>query len=122
MNIWLSLLVSLILTTSVAFAFPIILLTSLLAGLGILSHVSLIAPWVHEIYSQIWSFLAIFGDGSGIFGILTLAFACGVAGFLFESLNFYRYRLLINQSRQQPWQKVKPIEVISKILYTPDQK
>lgn len=116
MNMFLSLLMSLILTTAVGFAIPIISLTLILGGLFLFSHVSVISGLVNHLYSQIWQFLGIFGEGSGIYGILTIACAGAIAGLLFESLNFYRYRLLINQSKQRNshWQKAKTVEITCK--------
>jgi hypothetical protein len=45
---------------------------------------------------QVWHFLMMFGEGSGTVGILTISLAAGIAGFLFEALNFYRYQILFN--------------------------
>ena len=120
MNIWLSLLLSLLLTTLVSFALPIILFTVILAVLSILAHFPLISPFINDIYAQIWHFLAIFGEGSSLVGILIIALTCAIAGFLFESLNFYRYRLLINQTVKPLWQKPKTAEILSKVICVKD--
>lgn len=116
MNMWLSLLLSLLLTTLVSFALPIILFTVVLAGLAMMAHFPVISAFVNDIYAQIWQFLAIFGEGSGILGILVIAFTCAIAGFLFESLNYYRYRLLLNQSVKPLWQKPKTGEILSRVI------
>lgn len=115
---WLSLLLSLLLTTLVSFALPIIFFTVVLAGLAMTAHFPIISDFSNGVYGQIWQFLAIFGEGSGIFGLLTIAFTCAIAGFLFESLNFYRYRLLRNQPVQPLWQKPKTAEILSKVIYS----
>ncbi|MGI0482542.1 hypothetical protein ACN4EE_17385 [Geminocystis sp. CENA526] len=116
MNIWLSLFFSLFLTTLVSFAVPVVFLTTMLAGLLVVSHVPLIGVWGENLYEQIWNFLAVFGEGSGSIGILTIAVTCSIVGFLFESLNFYRYRILIKQPINTSWHKKAP-EIISKISH-----
>ncbi|MBL1210543.1 hypothetical protein [Geminocystis sp. GBBB08] len=97
MNIWLSFFFSLSLTTLVSFATPIIFCTFILALMAILSHLPMINLWSENIYEQIWNFLAVFGEGSGSIGLLTIAITCAIAGLLFEALNFYRYHILIKQ-------------------------
>ncbi len=122
MNIWLSLLLSLLLTTLVGFALPIVLFMVVLASLGVMAHLPLISDLTNHFYAQIWQFLAIFGDGSGLFGILIIAVTCAIAGFIFESLNFYRYRLLINKPLKPLWQKPKTAEIISKVICSNDHR
>lgn len=114
MNIWLSLFFSLFLTTLVSFAVPVVFCTAILAGLIVLSHLPLISIWGESLYEQVWNFLAVFGEGSGSIGILTIALTCSIVGFLFESLNFYRYRILIKQPFNTSWHKQAP-EMLSKI-------
>ncbi|BAQ65465.1 hypothetical protein [Geminocystis sp. NIES-3709] len=114
MNIWLSLFSSLFLTTLVSFTTPVLFSTVILASLRVISHIPLLNVWGENVYEQIWNFLAIFGEGSGSIGILTIGFTCAIAGFLFESLNFYRYRILIKHPLNYSWQGKAP-EIISKI-------
>lgn len=116
MNIWLSLFFSLFLTTLVSFAVPVVFCTAILASLVVLSHIPLIGIWGTNLYEQVWNFLAVFGEGSGTIGILTIALTCAIVGFLFESLNFYRYRILIKQPINTSWHKKAP-EMISKISH-----
>lgn len=97
MNIWLSLFFSLSLTTLVSFATPVIFCTLILSSLALVSHVPIINIWGENLYEQVWNFLAVFGEGSSTIGILTIAKTFAIAGFLFESLNFYRYRILIKE-------------------------
>jgi hypothetical protein len=97
MNIWVSLLISLLLTTIVGFATPIIVCGLILSLLAIASHLPEIAVFGQSCYEQVWCFLSMFGNGSGREGIVTIALTCGFVGFLFESLNFYRYQTLISQ-------------------------
>lgn len=97
MNIWFSLLISLFLTTLVSFATPLIIAGLILTVLAVASHLPEIAVFGEACYTQVWNFLSTFGDGSGIEGIMTIALVFGIVGFLFESLNFYRYQILISQ-------------------------
>lgn len=97
MNIWLSLFFSLSLTTLVSFATPVIFCTLILGCLGIVSYFPIINIFGENFYEQVWNFLAVFGEGSGSIGILTIATTFAIAGFLFESLNFYRHRILIKE-------------------------
>jgi hypothetical protein len=107
MNIWLSLFFSLSLTTLVSFATPVIFCTLILGCLALVSHFPIINIWAENFYEQLWNFLAIFGEGSGSIGILIIAVTCAIAGFLFESLNFYRYRILIKQPVNYSWSREK---------------
>lgn len=97
MNIWFSLLISLLLTTLVSFTTPMLIFGLILSSLAIISHLPEVAMFGQACYTQVWSFLIMFGNGSGGEGILTIGLTCGVVGFLFESLNFYRYQTLISQ-------------------------
>lgn len=97
MNVWFSLLISLLLTTIVGFATPLIIGGLILSVLAIASNLPEIAMFGKDCYLQVWYFLRMFGNGSGTQGLVTIALACGFVGFLFESLNFYRYRTLIIQ-------------------------
>lgn len=97
MSMWFCFLTSLLLTTFVSFLTPIIISTLLLTILGLAAHVPVIETFAVQFYQQIWQLLITFGDGSGISGILTISLVCAVAGFLFESLNFYRYQILVDQ-------------------------
>lgn len=97
MKIWFSLLISLLLTTLVGFATPIIICGVVLTFLAMASHLPEIAILGNYCYTQVWCFLTMFGNGSGGQGIITIALTFGFVGFLFESLNFYRYQTLISQ-------------------------
>lgn len=107
MNIWLSLFFSLSLTTLVSFAVPVMFFTLILGCLALISYFPMITLWVENLYEKMWNFLAVFGDGSGSIGILTIAITCAIVGFLFEALNFYRYRLLIKQPINHSWNQEK---------------
>ncbi len=97
MNMWFSFLISLFLTTTVSFITPIILCGLMLMSLALASYFPGIAFIGKVVYPQLWTFFNMFGNGSVREGILIIAVTCGIAGFLFEALNFYRYQILINQ-------------------------
>jgi hypothetical protein len=122
MNIWLSLFFSLSLTTFVSFVTPVIFCTFILSSLGIASHFPLINPWVENFYEEIWNFLAIFGEGSSIIGILTIAKTFAIVGFLFESLNFYRYHILIKEPETYSWSQDKVSIRDENLIITPPPK
>lgn len=103
MNILFSFITSLLLTTLVSFAAPIIIIIVLFAFLTVASHVSFMGIYADECYRQLWSFLMMFGEGSGTNGILTISVVAGIAGLLFESLNFYRFQILFNHRESHGW-------------------
>lgn len=83
MNIISSLLLSVVLTSLLSFAAPIILLVIVLAALSVLLYLPGGEFVAHTGISQILWFLGVFGSGSAIEGILTIALACGIVGGLF---------------------------------------
>lgn len=97
MNMWLSFLCSLLLTSLASFTAPVILCVLTLVGLTLITYVPLMGAWGEKGYELVWNFLTVFGDGSGSMGILTIGLTCGIVGVLFEALNFYRYQTLIQQ-------------------------
>jgi hypothetical protein len=96
MNIWLSLISSLLLTTFVSIATPLALILIILGFLTLGSYFPLTELLAEQGFQQVWHFLMMFGEGSGTVGILTISLVAGIAGFLFEALNFYRYQILLN--------------------------
>lgn len=96
MNIWLSLISSLLLTTFVSFTTPLIVISILLGFFAIACYLPFTSLLAEQGSQQVWHFLMMFGEGSGIVGILTIGIVAGIAGFLFEALNFYRYQILFN--------------------------
>jgi len=93
---WLSFLFSLILTTLVGFAIPVIVCVLILVSLSLCTNLPYVGLLAETGYEQVWTFLRVFGDGSGSMGILTIGLSCGIVAFLFEALNFYRYQTLVH--------------------------
>lgn len=88
----LNLFVSLLLTTIISFATPafaiglifaILLLIGYIPGFTLLGHCGTV---------QILNFLAVFGTGNPVEGLVILGFAFAVVGFLFDIFIFYFYR------------------------------
>jgi hypothetical protein len=96
MNLWFSFVISLLLTFVVSFTTPILFCGLILGILAMVSCLPEFALFGQMCYSQVLSFLTVFGSGSVSNGIFTIALTCGIAGFLFEAFNFYRYQILIN--------------------------
>ena len=83
MNIVSHLLLSVVLTSLLSFIAPIFLLGIVLATLSILIYVPGSEFVAQTGTNQILWFLSVFGAGSAIEGILTIALACGAVGGLF---------------------------------------
>jgi hypothetical protein len=96
MNIWFSFLISLSLTFVVGFTTPLIFCGLILGFLAIACCLPELALLGEACHAQVLIFLTVFGNGSISNGLFTIALTCGIAGFLFEALNFYRYQTLIN--------------------------
>ena len=85
---------SLVLTTLLSFVTPIVLLTVLLAGIFVIGHVPGIEAIGQTGTAQLLKFLAVFGTGSPLQGVMIIAFTCSVVGALFDTYAFYRYQSL----------------------------
>ena len=85
---------SLLLTTLVSFAAPIILVGTMLATLSVASYIPGLTFLGQTGATQILEFLAVFGSSYPVQGILTIGFACGLVGGLFDMYNFYCYQNL----------------------------
>lgn len=89
-----NLIISIILTATVSFAVPMTVaglffglafLISLIPGLGLFGQ---------EATTEILKFLAVFGSGKPLAGILTLGLASSFVGILFDIFNTYRFQSL----------------------------
>ena len=121
MSVLVSLFFSLVLTSFVGFSIPIILAIVLLGGLSLVSHLDVVAIWMAVwadiAYVHICGFLAVFGEGSTWNGIMMIAIVSAIAGLIFESFNFYRYQLLIDQNISSSClQRQKILDMLSKLL------
>lgn len=66
----------------------------MLASLSILSYIPILEGMGQTGATQIWAFLAIFGNGCPLEGILVIGLACGLVGALFDTYTFYSYQNL----------------------------
>jgi hypothetical protein len=85
---------SLFLTASMSFALPVVLFGSVLGFLTITSYVPGFLALSNQGTLYMLNFLAVFGDGKPIQGVITLGVTVSIAGILLDVLNFYRYQSL----------------------------
>jgi UPF0716 family protein affecting phage T7 exclusion len=77
-----------------SFALPVVLFGSVLGFLTITSYVPGFLALSNQGTLYMLNFLAVFGDGKPIQGIITLGVTVSIAGILLDVLNFYRYQSL----------------------------
>jgi hypothetical protein len=88
---------SLALTTVLSFVAPIVLVSTLLVfalGVGYFPGLETVGQIGT---SQLLSFLAVFGTGSPLEGVLVIGMTCSIVGALFDTYAFYRYQSLNDQ-------------------------
>lgn len=92
MSILPNLLRSLVLTGLFSFLTPVAFIGIILATLlsiGYIPHLDIVGK---AGVAQVFHFLSIFGSGSIIQGILTIATTASLVGVLFDAYTFYRYQ------------------------------
>ena len=94
MKIVLSFLISISLAALFSFAAPVILVGTILGFLLIISYLPGLAILGNAGAIQVLEFLAVFGSGKPVDGILTLGLTVSIVGILLDILNFYRYQIL----------------------------
>ena len=87
-------LVSLILATLMSFTASVILVGGILGILLAVSYIPGLVEFGREGAIQVLDFLATFGNGKPLQGMLTLAVTVSIVGILLDILNFYRYQSL----------------------------
>lgn len=85
---------SLLLTSILSFAAPVLLLGLLLASLFLLSNLPFVNVIGQSCAEQVVNFLIIFGSGYPFKGILVIGLTCSLVGALFDVYAFYRYQIL----------------------------
>lgn len=88
----LSRLQSILVTTLLSFIAPILLVGSILALLFSIGWLPYLTQLGHIGVRQTLEFLAIFGSGDAVWGILIIGLTCGLVGSLFDLSNFYLYQ------------------------------
>jgi hypothetical protein len=89
-----NLLRSLLLTSLLCFAAPLLILGGLLCSLSALSHIPILQNIADSSMVPIWSFLETFGSGQPLDGMFTIGLTCSLVGTLFDAYAFYRYQTL----------------------------
>ena len=87
---------SLLLTLLLSFTLPILLLVTLLTGLGVLGYLPVVDTIGQLAQSQLIQFLVIFGDGAMWPGLLIIAATCSLVAGFFDLFNFWLYGLSSN--------------------------
>ena len=89
---------SLVLTTIFSFFVPVFLVGGMLLVLSLLSYIPGLQGMINDVSMQILHFLATFGTGSSLNGLLTIGLTCGFVGALFDIYVYYRYQILHTDS------------------------
>lgn len=77
-----------------SFAAPVILIGCMLGFLVVSSYIPGFLELSNQGTTYIWDFLAVFGNGKPIQGVITLGITVSIVGILLDILNFYRYQSL----------------------------
>lgn len=85
-------LIFLMLTMLLSFAFPIIFVGGGLASLALLHYLPSFEAIAQFGIERTLQFLAVFGSGCPVAGVLTIGLTCGFVGGLFTLCTNYRYR------------------------------
>ena len=89
-----SFLISLILTATISFAIPVAIVGLVLGLAMIVSITPGFVGFGQQAFGSILEFLATFGTGKPVTGMVTLGLACSFVGILFDLFNTYRYQSL----------------------------
>jgi hypothetical protein len=91
------LLQSLVLAASLGFLVPVLGISLLLLAIHPWIYVPVLGQIATATLQQILLFLAIFGNGYPVRGVLAIGLACGFVCTLFDAFVFYQYRNLRGQ-------------------------
>lgn len=94
MSILTNFLRSLLLTTLFSFLAPIFLVGGFLLCLLLLGYIPPLQEMIEQIPNQILHFLATFGSGSALQGLLIISLTCSFVGALFDVYVYYRCQIL----------------------------
>ena len=85
---------SLLTTIIICFLAPLGLVGALMLVLIGISQISPLSPFSQSFIQQIQGFLAVFGSGHALHGLVIIGLASSIAGALFDIFTFYRYQSL----------------------------
>ncbi|MEA5616934.1 hypothetical protein VB711_03625 [Cronbergia sp. UHCC 0137] len=94
MNVFTNFLRSLVITTIFSFIAPIILIGGVLLFFSLLGFIPGLQSLADYIPNQIMHFLATFGSGSSLHGLLVISFTCCFVGAIFDVYAYYRCQIL----------------------------
>lgn len=94
MSISPSFLRSLVLTSLISFIAPIALVIVLLATFSVIGYIPMVEPLGQTVTTQLLQFLAVFGSGCPLQGVMLIGFVCSLVGALFDIYACYRYQIL----------------------------
>jgi hypothetical protein len=87
---------SILITGIFSFITPTLFTIGVLLCLSLLSHVSPLSLVSQSGIEQVIHFLAVFGSGSSLNGLLVIGLVCSLVGILFDTYTFYRHQNLRN--------------------------
>ncbi len=85
---------SLVLTVVLSFIAPLFLVGGALLLLSLIVHLPGSQGIIEHILTQIMHFLATFGSGSSLYGLLIIGLTCSFVGALFDIYAYCRYYIL----------------------------
>jgi hypothetical protein len=85
---------SLLLTVVFSFVAPMAAVGGLLATLSLIGYIPGLQQLTVTIMNPILQFLAIFGSGNSLHGLVVIASTCSFVGILFDTYVHYRYLIL----------------------------
>ncbi|MBW4520704.1 MAG: hypothetical protein KME16_13490 [Scytolyngbya sp. HA4215-MV1] len=83
---------SLLLTSFVSFATPVLLVGGAIVTLMLVGCLPLLDSLSQLCLEQLLKFLTTFGSGSALQGVLVIGCTCALVGALFDAYAFYRYQ------------------------------
>lgn len=75
-----------------SFAIPVTLIGCAIALFNLIGYIPVFWELSNQMTCYILEFLAVFGSGKPLQGIITLGATASVVGILLDMLNFYRYQ------------------------------
>ncbi len=87
-----SILFSLVLTATISFTIPIIVAGLVLGMAFTISLIPGLVTFGHHVVTMIFEFLAVFGNGNPIGGVVTLGLVSAFVGLILDLSNAYRYQ------------------------------
>ena len=85
---------SLLLSIILSFVVPMLIVGALLVSISLVGCIPGLHDVTQAIANQVLQFLATFGSGSPVDGLLVISMTCSLVGGLFDTYAFYRYQNL----------------------------